>query len=145
MKGFDIMKDTRSRKWQVTINNPLEKGYTHDRIKEVLNKYKSCIYWCMSDEKGNKEETYHTHIYICSPCPTKATTPEKFAQKELHGEKLKKFAEETPNCFYLDWLHHKPLHNPDLFVQDGVHFNQDGFNVFAEFFKEALKDELDKF
>ena len=60
-----MLKDTTSRKWQVTINNPLEKGYTHDKIKEILGKYKNCIYWCMSDEKGNKEETYHTHIYIC--------------------------------------------------------------------------------
>lgn len=60
-----MAKDTQSRKWQVTINNPIEKGYTHDQLKEILKKFKSCIYWCMSDEKGNKEETYHTHLYIC--------------------------------------------------------------------------------
>ena len=43
-----MLKDTTSRKWQVTINNPLEKGYTHDKIKEILGKYKNCIYWCIS-------------------------------------------------------------------------------------------------
>lgn len=59
------MKDTQARKWQLTINNPLEKGYTHDKLKELLGQIKSCIYWCMSDEKGLQEETYHTHIYIC--------------------------------------------------------------------------------
>jgi len=110
-------------------------GYTDDECFELAQRVVAYT----------RAEFPDTHIYICSPCPTKATTPEKFAQKELHGEKLKKFAKETPNCFYLDWLHHEPLHNPDLFVQDGVHFNQDGFNVFAEFFKEALKDELAKF
>lgn len=59
------MKDAQSRKWQVTINNPIEHGYTHDKIKEIMKKFKRCVYWCMSDEKGNLEETYHTHIYIC--------------------------------------------------------------------------------
>lgn len=34
------MKDTQCRKWQVTINNPLEKGYTHEKIKEILSQYK---------------------------------------------------------------------------------------------------------
>jgi hypothetical protein len=28
--------DTRSRKWQLTINNPTEKGYTHDKLKDLL-------------------------------------------------------------------------------------------------------------
>ena len=56
-------KDTQSRKWQVTINNPTEKGYTHIRLKEILSEMKSLIYWCMSDEVG-ENETYHTHLYL---------------------------------------------------------------------------------
>lgn len=31
------MADTRCRKWQITINNPIDKGYTHDKIREFLN------------------------------------------------------------------------------------------------------------
>lgn len=58
-------KDTASRKWQITINNPIEKGFTHDKIKKLMSEFKKCVYWCMSDEKGLKEETYHTHIYMC--------------------------------------------------------------------------------
>lgn len=57
-------KDTRSRKWMITINNPAEKGYSHDRIKSELNDIKSLAYWCMCDEIGNKTHTYHTHIII---------------------------------------------------------------------------------
>ncbi len=57
-------KDTQSRKWQITINNPLEKGYTHDRLKEILSEMKSLVYWCMADETGNQDGTYHTHIYL---------------------------------------------------------------------------------
>lgn len=54
--------DTQSRKWQITINNPAEKGYTHDFIKTALADMRSLIYWCMSDEIG-ENGTYH--IYIC--------------------------------------------------------------------------------
>ena len=57
------MTDSQSRKWQITINNPIEKGYTHERIKEQLANFKNCIYWCMSDETG-EEGTFHTHFYI---------------------------------------------------------------------------------
>lgn len=56
-------KDTQSRKWQLTINNPTEKGYTHASLKEILSEMKSLVYWCMSDEVG-ENETYHTHVYL---------------------------------------------------------------------------------
>lgn len=61
---MDEKKDTRSRKWLITINNPEEKGFTHERIKEELNNIKSIVYWCLCDEIGLKTHTYHTHILI---------------------------------------------------------------------------------
>lgn len=54
------MSDTQCRKWQITINNPQEKGLTHEKIAAVLQELKSILYYCMSDEIGS---TYHTHIY----------------------------------------------------------------------------------
>lgn len=57
------MKDSRSRKWQITINNPKEKGYSHEYIKDILKTFKSLVYWCMSDEIG-ENGTYHTHLYL---------------------------------------------------------------------------------
>lgn len=56
------IEDSFCRKWQITINNPIPKGYTHEVIKEKLQEFKKCIYWCMADEEG---ETFHTHIYMC--------------------------------------------------------------------------------
>lgn len=56
-------KDTQSRKWQITINNPVDKGFTHERIKQTVSDMKAVIYWCMADEIG-KDGTYHTHIYL---------------------------------------------------------------------------------
>lgn len=51
-----------SRKFQLTINNPIEKSYTHETIKTILDEF-SLVYWCMCDEIGT-EGTYHTHIFF---------------------------------------------------------------------------------
>ncbi len=56
-----MAKDTRSRKYQLTINNPMEYDFSHDKIKEVLLN-SNPLYFCLCDEQG---QTYHTHIYVC--------------------------------------------------------------------------------
>lgn len=56
-------RDTSSRKYQLTINNPIEHGFSHDTIKNIIGTFPSCIYACMSDEVGDNE-TPHTHLYI---------------------------------------------------------------------------------
>lgn len=63
-------KTTQSRKWLITINNPIEKDWTHDNLKNALQKM-NLVYWCMSDEKG---ETFHTHIYLVSKSPIRRVT-----------------------------------------------------------------------
>lgn len=73
------MGDVQSRKWLLTINNPVDKGYTHEFIKSQLSKIKSCVYWCMSDEIGLMGETPHTHVYIaCSSAVRFSTLHKKF-------------------------------------------------------------------
>lgn len=63
-KKSDVMsKDSQSRKWQITINNPADKGFDHAKIKEVIEGL-TPDYWCMCDEIGEKG-TYHTHVYFC--------------------------------------------------------------------------------
>lgn len=59
-----IAKNTQSRKWILTINNPIEKELGHHEIVTEIEKIRSCMYYCMSDEIGGKERTYHTHIFI---------------------------------------------------------------------------------
>lgn len=51
---------SQSRKWNITINNPLDKGFTHTKISEELQTLKSLVYYCMADESG---QTHHTHIF----------------------------------------------------------------------------------
>lgn len=60
----------QARKWQLTVNNPLEKGLTHEALKEALAKFTGMLYWCMCDEEGDECETYHTHIYFVLRTPT---------------------------------------------------------------------------
>lgn len=73
-----MARETATRKWQVTINNPLEKGYTHEVIKSRLGEFKSLVYACMSDEVG-EEGTPHTHIYLqCKSAVMFSTVKKRF-------------------------------------------------------------------
>lgn len=51
------------RKYQLTFNNPLDHGYGHDTIKNILASFKGITYWCMCDEVG-EQGTPHTHLYL---------------------------------------------------------------------------------
>ena len=55
-------RETSSRKYLLTINNPKEHGFDHALIRQNLEQLKGCIYWCLCDEVG-EEGTPHTHIY----------------------------------------------------------------------------------
>ena len=58
------VRDTFSRKWQLTFNNPKEHGWTHEKIREVLGSFPTLCYWCMADEIGGEQQTYHTHLFL---------------------------------------------------------------------------------
>jgi len=60
-----MARKNASRKYQLTINNPKEHGFTHDKIKELLGLFPGIVYWCMCDEIG-QEGTPHTHVYLVS-------------------------------------------------------------------------------
>ena len=55
-------KDSMSRKWQITINNPKEKGMTHEYIAQKVGEMKNVMYWCMADEIG-ENGTYQAHLH----------------------------------------------------------------------------------
>ena len=86
-----------------------------------------------------------TRIYLCSPTYTLTRTSEKAELARRYNDKLCEFAEKHENCFHIDYLNYEPLHDPDIFVEDGGHFNQKGYRIFEDFFKTVLKKELDEF
>lgn len=51
------------RKFQLTINNPVSHGYTHERIKAILTDFPGVLYWCMCNEVGD-QKTPHTHVFL---------------------------------------------------------------------------------
>lgn len=57
-------KDTQSLSYTMCCNNPLEKGYTHEKLRELLTGLPKIDYWCLCDEIGLETQTYHTHIYF---------------------------------------------------------------------------------
>lgn len=66
MSEKENITDTRSRKWQITIENPHKYDMEHESIHKILKRFKSLVYACFCDETGEKG-TYHTHIYMyCS-------------------------------------------------------------------------------
>lgn len=84
-----------SRKWQLTINNPVEKGFNHDKIKAVLAEIKPIVYYCLSDEIG-QEGTFHTHIYICGSSAIRFTTIKR-RFPEAHLELARGSSQENLN------------------------------------------------
>ena len=56
--------DMQRNAFQLTLNNPIEKGYDHHKIKEILiTEFTTLRYFCMADEVATTG-TYHTHIYV---------------------------------------------------------------------------------
>lgn len=90
--------ETQSRKWLVTINNPIQKDMTHKAIKEVLNNMSSLVYWCMADEENN---TYHTHLYfVLKSAIRRSTLDNKF--KGAHFDKPIGTSLENRNYVFKD-------------------------------------------
>lgn len=97
--------EIKSRKWQITLNNPQPKGYTHEKIKAELHALKSLKYYCMSDEIGN---THHTHIYVCFSSPVRfSTLKNHFPQ--AHIEKAYGSSNENKDYIFKDgkWVNDK--------------------------------------
>ncbi len=98
-----MAREEASRKWQITINNPLDHGLPHEQIKTNLSELKSIEYWCMCDEIG-EEGTPHTHIYI-------------YAKNAIMFSSLKKRFYEA----HLEKCKGTSLENRDYIRKEGKH------------------------
>lgn len=110
-------------------------GYSIEEIWEIAQRV---IAYALADFPD-------IHIYLCGAAPQRQMDKEELASRRTYNAWVKEFAENTPNCFYIDPLEYTPLQSADNFVDDGVHFNAKGYRIYAELFKEALKDELTRF
>ncbi len=58
-----MAKERAYRKFMLTINNPLERQFSHEILRGLFKSFENCLYWCMGDEIG-EQGTPHTHIYL---------------------------------------------------------------------------------
>lgn len=64
----------QARKYQLTINHPIESGFSHEEILRILNEqFASLSYYAMADEIG-EQGTYHTHVFVVFKSPVRFTT-----------------------------------------------------------------------
>lgn len=78
----------RSRKWMLTINNPVEHGFNHEYIRNAMESFSGCLYWCMCDEVGDECETLHTHVYAVFKNGVPHTQIDKYFPK-MHRDVVK--------------------------------------------------------
>lgn len=66
------MSNIQSRKYQLTINNPIDYGMTPDNIIKQLSKF-HYVYYCFASEIG-ENGTFHTHIFAVFTSPVRFST-----------------------------------------------------------------------
>lgn len=78
--------DTQALKYQLTLNDPIPKGYIHERIFTIFrNNFKTLIYMCLSDEQGS---LFHTHIFVVFSSRVRFSMIKRYFP-EAHIEKCK--------------------------------------------------------
>lgn len=86
--------DTQSFMYQLTINEPIKKGYTHQHILDVFhNNFKTLRYLCMADEQGTQ---FHTHIFVVFTSRVRFSMLKRYIP-EAHIEKCKGSVSDNVN------------------------------------------------
>lgn len=60
----NFISNSRSRKYILTFNNPIDHGVSHESINNDMRKF-SFLYYCLADEVGAEENTPHIHLFFC--------------------------------------------------------------------------------
>ena len=80
--------------YQLTINAPKEKGWTHEHILDVMRgNFKTLVYICMADEQGS---CYHTHIFVVFASRVRFSMVKRYFE-EAHIEKCKGSVSDNVN------------------------------------------------
>jgi hypothetical protein len=84
-------------------------------------------------------------LFVLGSNPRRTNTKERLEAVSAHNALARKFAEKMPNCVFDDPYEYAPFRDETIFLNDGVHFNQRGYDLYAEYFRELLKEELARF
>ncbi|MBQ9922472.1 MAG: hypothetical protein IJO52_09805 [Clostridia bacterium] len=84
-------------------------------------------------------------IYLCGPHYTLNNDAAIIENRNKYASLMREFAEKTPDCRYVDVLACPSLCDDAIFIEDGVHYNKEGYARYADFYRNILKDELERF
>lgn len=108
-------------------------GYTNEESFELAQRV---VMYALTDFPDLR-------VYLSGANIARDMTDEKLASRRQYNAMLAELAEKTPRCFFYNPLDYAPMQNrPDIFVSDGVHFNQQGYDLYADLHREALAEEL---
>jgi len=86
------------------------------------------------------------HVYLCGANPSRDASDEAIEKKLRYDEFVREFAEKTERCCFVDINGDDELRErKDIYVPDGVHYNAEGYEIYARFFRDVLSDELAKY
>lgn len=117
--------------YSFTANGP-SFGYTNEESWELAQRV---IAYAQTDFPG-------IHIYVEGMHPTRDITLDVVKEKKAFDAVIREFVEKTPDCTFVDVLSQEQFFRKDIYVEDGIHYNQKGYDLCTEFYKEVLKDEL---
>ena len=128
-------RNPSSRKYLLTINNPCDHGFTHERIRTILNEFSGLRYFCMCDEVG-EQGTPHTHVYVVFGNSVMFDTLHKRfygvhidkARADVNGGLLvsDKLRRAIEHCRLIDT--DNPIHIEELQLR----LKSEGYNSFSE-------------
>lgn len=112
-------------------------GYSAEEAWELGQRV---VVWAETDFPG-------IQIYLSGPSPRRDPfNAVKIREIERTKGVMKAFCDASENRHFISSYDYEPLASRnDIYVEDGVHFNQDGYDIYTEFYKGVLAEELKKF
>jgi lysophospholipase L1-like esterase len=127
------------------VHNDRGMGYTPD---EVVTNLAKLFAYARTDFPGIR-------LYACDCRPTlKFVTEDRLSYMQEFNRILKEYCDIHEDTTFVDHIHHPIWFDDpkdagdykkvrrDIFVEDDVHFNQLGYDLYARFMKEVLQDIL---
>ena len=127
------------------VHNDRGMGYTPD---EVVTNLAKLFAYARTDFPGIR-------LYACDCRPTlKFVTEDRLSYMQEFNRILKEYCDVREDTTFVDHIHHPIWFDDpkdagdykkvrrDIFVEDDVHFNQLGYDLYARFMKEVLQDIL---
>lgn len=129
----------------LSFGNNLENGYTPGEMMTLLARICG---WARADMPGIR-------IFLCDVRPWAAYQDNTAWRGQVHvynrllDEYAAKYEDtvvlkhrESPLFFEEGFVGDYSHPRQDIFVEDNIHYNQKGFDLYGEFFREGLKDLL---